>query len=158
MQKNITPSCTDAAPALGFTRRYAAAPEKVWRAWTDPQALAQWFGPEAGSVVSIADLDVRVGGRYHIRFGVPGEEENDVPGTYQEVEPGRKLVFSRAWKSTPGRVSRVTVVIEPEAGGTELVFRHEQFFDQIAAGNHGRGWTAAFTCLDRFLGGALSAG
>lgn len=142
---------TQSSPAVTFTRHYKATPEKVWRAWTDPQAIAQWFGPDDGGVVSVAEMDVRVGGRYHIRFGVPGEDEHDVSGVYSEVVPHQKLVFSWAWKSTPERVSRVTVVLQAEAAGTELIFRHEQFFDQAARDRHQQGWVGAFAKLDRLL-------
>jgi uncharacterized protein YndB with AHSA1/START domain len=142
---------TQISPAVIFTRHYKATPEKVWRAWTDPQALAQWFGPDDGGLVALAELDVRVGGRYHIRFGVPGDEEHNVSGVYQEVVPNKKLVFSWAWQSTPERVSRVTVVLQPESGGTELIFRHEQFFDEAARDRHEEGWGGAFIKLDRLL-------
>jgi uncharacterized protein YndB with AHSA1/START domain len=96
-------------------------------------------------------MDVRVGGRYHIRFGVPGGEEHNVSGVYQEVVVNRKLVFSWAWQSTPERVSRVTVTLQPSGPGTELVFVHEQFFDQAARDRHNQGWAGAFAKLDRFL-------
>lgn len=138
-------------PSVNFTRHYKASPEKVWRAWTDPQALARWFGPDPDSVVSVADLDVRVGGRYHIRFGAPGGEVHDVSGVYQEVVPTQKLVFSWAWKSTPERVSQVTVMLRPWDGGTELTFVHEKFFDQAARDGHNQGWTGAFAKLDRLF-------
>ncbi|MGH8857904.1 MAG: SRPBCC family protein [Polaromonas sp.] len=144
-------SSTQDRPSVNFTRHYNVAPEKVWRAWTDPKALAQWFGPDSEGVVSLADMDVRVGGRYHIRFGVPGGEEHDVSGVYQEVTPGRKLVFSWAWKSTPERVSLVTVTLQPSGSGTELTFVHEKFYDQAARDGHNQGWTGAFAKLDRFL-------
>jgi uncharacterized protein YndB with AHSA1/START domain len=142
---------TQSSSAVIFTRHYKVAPEKVWRAWTDPQALAQWFGPDDAGVVALAELDVRVGGRYHIRFGVPGQEKHNVSGVYQEVVPNEKLVFSWAWQSTPERVSRVTVVLQPESGGTELIFRHEQFFDEVARDRHEEGWGGAFIKLDRLL-------
>ena len=65
--------CRDAElasrPSLTLKRRFNAAPEKVYAAWTDPQKLVQWFGPaqvEEGSVK--ADIDLRVGGRYRISF------------------------------------------------------------------------------------------
>jgi uncharacterized protein YndB with AHSA1/START domain len=154
MQCNAAPDRAEAAPVVRFTRRYAAAPEKVWRAWTDPEVLARWFGPEEGTVVSLAELDVRVGGRYHICFGVPGGEQHDVSGVYQEVVIHEKLVFSWAWKSTPERVSRVTVALQPDGAGCELIFRHEQFFDQAARDGHEQGWSGAFVKLDRFLADA----
>jgi len=134
-------------PSVNFTRHYQASPEKVWRAWTDPQALARWFGPDPESVVSVASLDVRVGGRYHIRFGVPGGEVHDVSGVYQEVLPSGKLVFSWAWKSSPERVSQVSVMLRPRDGGTELTFVHEKFYDQAACDSHNQGWTGAFARL-----------
>jgi uncharacterized protein YndB with AHSA1/START domain len=55
-------------PSLAITRHYPVAPEKVWRAWTDPQALSRWFGPGEMDTVIRAELDVRVGGRYRIEF------------------------------------------------------------------------------------------
>ena len=65
-------SATQDRPLVNITRHYNASPEKVWRAWTDSQALARWFGTGEEGVVSLARMDVRVDGRYHIRFGVPG--------------------------------------------------------------------------------------
>ena len=87
-----------------------------------------------------------------IRFGVPGGEEHNVAGAYHEVALNQKLVFSWAWQSTPERVSRVTVLLRPKDGGTELNFRHEQFFDQAARDGHNQGWAGAFAKLDRLLG------
>jgi uncharacterized protein YndB with AHSA1/START domain len=142
---------TQSSPAVVFTRHYQVAPEKVWRAWTDPQALARWFGPDEAGVVSVIEMDVRVGGRYHIRFGVPGAEEHNVLGVYQQVVPHEKIVFSWAWQSTPERVSRVTVVMQAEGSGTEMTFRHEQFFDEAARDRHHQGWSGAMDKLDRFM-------
>src|SRR5471032_2326937 len=95
-------------PSLRLVRHYPVAPEKVWRAWTDPQKLKRWFGPDPADEVTLAETDLRVGGRYHIVFGKPGGEVHDVCGVYEEVELNRKLVFSWAWISTPERVSQVT--------------------------------------------------
>jgi uncharacterized protein YndB with AHSA1/START domain len=136
---------------LRLTRIYPVAPEKVWRAWTDPQALSRWFGPADTEAVTQAQMDVREGGTYSIRFRTADGQEHAVSGVYQAVEPGRKLVFSWAWQSTPERVSRVTVLMRPTEGGTELDFRHDRFFSDEARVNHMRGWTGTFTKLDAFL-------
>jgi uncharacterized protein YndB with AHSA1/START domain len=151
MERSTTQGQSQGKKSVDFTRHYPVAPEKVWRAWTDPQALAQWFGPEEGSKVTIADMDVRVGGRYHIRFGVPGQETHDVEGTYLEVELHRKLVFDWGWKSTPERISLVTITLKPSGSGTELVFKHEKFYDQAARDSHNEGWAGAFVKLDKLL-------
>lgn len=150
-------STTQDRPAVNITRHYPVSPEKVWRAWTDPQALVQWFGPDPAGVVSIADVDLRVGGRYHIQFGVPGQETHDVSGNYLEVEPHRRLVFDWCWKSTPERVSLVSLAFKPSGAGTELVFVHERFFDQAAREGHNQGWAGAFLKLDKLLAPAPSA-
>jgi uncharacterized protein YndB with AHSA1/START domain len=96
-------------------------------------------------------MDVRVGGRYHIAFRTQDGEQHDVSGVYQEIVPLRRLRFTWAWKSTPDRVSLVTIDLEPDGGGCELRFRHDRFFDQAARDGHERGWTATFTKLDRFV-------
>jgi uncharacterized protein YndB with AHSA1/START domain len=138
-------------PSLSITRHYAVPPEKVWRAWTEPQALSRWFGPADTEAVTRADLDVRVGGRYHIAFSTSDGEQHDVSGVYQEVEENRRLSFTWAWKSTPERVSVVTIELEPVDNGCELRFRHDRFFDQAARDNHQRGWAGTFAKLDRYL-------
>jgi uncharacterized protein YndB with AHSA1/START domain len=138
--------------AVHLTREYPAGCEKVWRAWTDPQALSRWFGPGDTECVTLAETDVRVGGRYAIAFRGSDGEEHGVCGIYQEVTPHSKLSFTWAWKSTPERVSLVTLMLRPTAsGGTQLDFRHERFFDSAARDNHERGWTGTFQKLDRFL-------
>jgi len=102
--------------------------------------------------VTRADLDVRAGGRYHIAFRTQDGEQHDVSGVYQEVLEYRRLVFTWAWKSTPDRVSLVTVAFEPAEGGCDLHFLHQKFFDQQACNNHERGWTATLDKLDKVLG------
>lgn len=140
-------------PSLRIARAYPVAPEKVWRAWTEAQALERWWAPTPGDRVSLAQLDVRPGGRFRIVFGGPQGTDNEVQGIYKEVELHRKLVFTWTWpNSTPERESLVTIVFRAAGGGTELDFRHEQFFDEAARDGHNRGWSRALDSLDRFLG------
>ena len=141
---------TQDKPSLHLTRNYSAAPEKVWRAWTDPQALSAWFGP-GGASVTQAEMDVRVGGRYTIAFRTSDGEQHRVSGVYEEVQAKRKLCFTWAWQSTPDRVSLVTIELRPALDGTELKFRHDRFFDEAARASHERGWTATLEKLERFL-------
>ena len=139
-------------PFLALNRHYPVAPEKVYRAWTDPQAIKRWWGPGGQEPVSVAELDVRVGGRFRIVFGGPEGRAHEVQGVYQEVVPNRKLVFTWTWpNSTPERESVVTIVFRETRGGTVLDFRHEQFFDEAARDGHERGWGEAFDKLDAYL-------
>ena len=139
-------------PFLTLSRRYPVAPEKVYRAWTDPEAIKRWWGPGPQESVSLAELDVRVGGRLRIVFGGADGKANECAGVYKEVVPNRRLVFTWHWpRTTPERVSLVTITLEPVAEGTNLVLRHEQFFDEAARDGHRRGWGAALDNLTTFL-------
>lgn len=139
-----------AKPSLTLRRWLNAAPARVYAAWTDPEKLAQWWGPGTPDDVVVADMDIRVGGDFHIGFAYAGERHN-VHGTYQEVVPGEKLVFSWYWKSTPERVSLVTVRCRPDGEGCMLTLIHEQFSDEAARLGHTRGWTASLNKLEAYF-------
>ena len=142
-------------PSLALDRHYPVAPEKVWRAWTDAEAVKRWWGPGPREPVSLAELDVRVGGRFRIVFGGPDGKMHECAGVYKEVVPNRKLVFTWHWpNSTPERVSVVTIVFEAVGKGTELHFKHEQLFDEKARDDHKRGWSASLDKLADFFKGA----
>lgn len=139
---------TFAKPSLTLKRRIDAAPAKVYAAWTQPEKIALWFGPDSGEVLE-AQLDPRVGGQFHIAFKTESGERHDVAGRYREVEPDRKLVFTWAWKSTPERESLVTLTMKPDGDGTLLTVLHEQFFDEKARDGHRMGWLGALDKLER---------
>ena len=136
-------------PSLTIKRRFKAPPDKVFAAWTDPRQIVKWMG-NAQITHCEAELDVRTGGRYHIRMTTPGDEHN-VGGVYREVVPNRKLVFTWAWRSTPERESLVTVDLKAEGDGTIMTFTHEHFFDEDARDRHNQGWTASFDKLEKYF-------
>jgi uncharacterized protein YndB with AHSA1/START domain len=142
-----------ASTEVSIRRRYRATPEKVWRAWTDPQALTQWFSPSSSAANTSAEIDLSVGGRFRIAFVAPDGETHEASGVYQEIVPLHRLVFSWAWRSTPERVSRISIELAPVDGGTELSFVHDRFFDQKARDNHAGGWPLFFTNLEHHLEG-----
>jgi uncharacterized protein YndB with AHSA1/START domain len=113
--------------------------------------MKQWIGPADTGEVLATELDVRVGGRYHIAFTTADGERHDVSGIYQEVDAPRKLSFTWAWKSTPERESLVTIALFAENGGTRMEFVHERFFDAAARDGHQRGWTGSLEKLQRHL-------
>jgi uncharacterized protein YndB with AHSA1/START domain len=144
-------AATKEKPTISIVRTFKAAPEKVWRAWTDAQTLKQWMAPSDAFAVLLAEADVRVGGRYRIVMKAPDGEEHDLSGVYREVTPNRKLVFTWAWRSTPERESLVTVELRAAGGGTELSLKHEQFFDAAARDRHQHGWDGCIGRLERLL-------
>jgi len=137
-------------PSLTLKRRLNAGPEKVYAAWTDPEKIVKWFGPDSGPVTH-AEADVRVGGHYAVTFHTEDGEEHNVGGIYREVVPNEKLAFTWAWRTMPERESFVTVLIKPDGAGSILTLIHEQFFDEPARDRHAVGWTGCLDKLERYL-------
>src|SRR5690349_19807259 len=124
MTMNVTTSTTE--PTLTMTRVFDAPRELVFRAWTDPEQVAQWFAPR-GFTVPRAVLDVRVGGTWQIDMQAPDGSAYPNKGTYLEIVPPEKIVYSdvvddneQAWGDTPPPSSTVTVLFEEEDGKTRL--------------------------------------
>jgi uncharacterized protein YndB with AHSA1/START domain len=79
-------------PSLTLERRLNASPARVFSAWTDPQQMKRWWGPDEVETVR-AEADARVGGRFRVIMRTPDGEEHDVGGVYREVVRDEKLVF-----------------------------------------------------------------
>jgi uncharacterized protein YndB with AHSA1/START domain len=134
-------------PSLTIVRRFKASPAKVYAAWTRPELMARWWGPDAGPVLS-AEADARVGGRFRVVFQTLDGETHDCRGEYREVEADSKLVFTWEWVTMPERRSLVTIRLRATEVGTEMNFTHAQFADEAARDGHRIGWTGAFEKLD----------
>jgi uncharacterized protein YndB with AHSA1/START domain len=134
------------APSLTLVRRIKAKPARVYAAWTQPELMARWFGPDAGPVLS-AESDAKPGGRFRVVFRTLSGEQHECSGVYREAEPERRLVFTWSWVTTPERESLVTVELRPAPDGTELTLTHAQFFDEAARDGHRRGWSASLDKL-----------
>ncbi|NMM00588.1 SRPBCC domain-containing protein [Paraburkholderia sp. RP-4-7] len=148
---------TQEKPSLTIVRRIKAPPARVYAAWTRPELMARWWGPDAGPVLS-AEADPRVGGRFRVVFQTLDGETHDCRGEYLEVEADRKLVFTWEWVTMPERRSLVTIRLRPVEDETELNFTHAQFFDEIARDDHQAGWNDAFEKLDALMAELEDAG
>lgn len=138
-------------PSLSITRHYNASPEKVWHAWTDPEAMKRWWRPDDTFSTAVTEADVRVGGRFRVRMISPEGKELEVSGVYLVVIPTRKLVFTWIWNDTSQRETRVTVTLRPSGSGTELELKHEHFFDTEDRDSHQEGWRGSLVLLERSL-------
>ena len=143
-------------PSLTIVRRIKAPPARVYAAWTRPELMARWWGPDGGPVLS-TEADPRVGGRFRVVFQTLDGETHDCSGEYQEVELDRKLVFTWQWVTLPERQSLVSIRFRPIEEGTELTFTHSQFFDEAARDGHRVGWTGSFEKLEALLAELESA-
>ena len=118
---------TDAAEKdLGLERLIDAPPERVYRAWTEPALLKQWFAPQPFTT-PVAELDVRPGGASLIVMRGPDGMEMPNRGVYLEVVPNRRLVFTDAYQSAwaPSDKPFMTVILtfEPEGAKTRYAVR-----------------------------------
>jgi uncharacterized protein YndB with AHSA1/START domain len=124
-------------------RRTLPAPvERVWRALTEPKALAAWFWPERFGTT--AEVDLRTGGRYRIE-GAPMA----VSGEYVEVDPMTKLAFTWRWDGE-AHESLVTMTLTESDGGTDLLIVHERL-PEAEVDSHAQGWSDCLGRLPAYL-------
>jgi uncharacterized protein YndB with AHSA1/START domain len=139
--------------SLNLKRFYPVAPEKVWRAWTDPKALGLWFRPNATFSIPVAQADVRVGGGFRILMVNAQGEEFDLNGIYLEVAAGRRLVMTWGWRNQSEHESLVTVNFLASQGGTQVELRHDRYRDFENEPTHEEGWNGALDKLETHLQG-----
>lgn len=105
---------------LVLTRLIDAPREKLFRCWTEPDLLKQWFAP-APYTTPVAEIDLRVGGASNIVMRSPDGQEIPLPGTYLEIVPGRKLVFTDAytgdWVPKEGKPFMTAIITFDDEGG-----------------------------------------
>jgi uncharacterized protein YndB with AHSA1/START domain len=107
--------------ALLLTRSLRAPRAALWRCWTEPELLKQWFCPKPWRV-SRAEVDVRPGGSSRIVMNGPNGEAHDLPGVYLDVVPLERLVFTdafkRAWEPSGKAFMVGAITFADEPGGT----------------------------------------
>jgi uncharacterized protein YndB with AHSA1/START domain len=106
---------------IGTTRSFKAPIALVWRMWTEPEHLVQWWGPD-GFRVTMHEMDVRAGGNWS--FIMHGPDGRDYPNqsTYVEVVPHKRIVYRHA---KPAFTSTVTFADR----GQETVIEMNMLFD-----------------------------
>jgi uncharacterized protein YndB with AHSA1/START domain len=124
--------------------------EQVWKAWTEPAFVLNFFGSDLDGWGVKAELDVRPGGKYQVTFANSDGAEHTGNGVYTEVKAFNCLTFTWTWKSEPGVESFVTVVLIPEGDFTRLQFQHANV-GTASAHNYLYGWQQSFLKLERML-------
>jgi uncharacterized protein YndB with AHSA1/START domain len=152
------PALDDAPRPLIITRDFRASRERVWRAWTQPDAIIRWHGPAFYPAAEFA-ADVRVGGAW--RACLKSDKIGDVllwqSGRYLVVTPPERLEFTFAWETPdhedgPGVQTHVIIRLEELAdGGTRMHFSQTGFLSRKSSMSHSTGWTGTFDRLTEFL-------
>ena len=108
-----------------ITRVFDAPRELVFKAWTDPKIMKEWYGPKMFTN-SVCELDVRVGGAWHIVMRGPDGVEYPGRGVYREIVKPERLVFTSEATDKDGKVilaGLATVAFVEEGGKTKLTLR-----------------------------------
>jgi uncharacterized protein YndB with AHSA1/START domain len=135
--------------SLTLVRRIAARPSIVFDALTKPEGIVQWWGPDDGPVL-IAETDVRVGGRFRIRFRMRDGSEHESSGEYLEVRSPERLAMSWRWLGDEdAKESRLEFELRAVAGGTELTLTHSALATAQTRRSHEQGWSGALDKLVR---------
>nr|WP_052477564.1 SRPBCC domain-containing protein [Kibdelosporangium sp. MJ126-NF4]CEL12781.1 Probable glutathione S-transferase-related transmembrane protein [Kibdelosporangium sp. MJ126-NF4]CTQ98467.1 Probable glutathione S-transferase-related transmembrane protein (EC 2.5.1.18) [Kibdelosporangium sp. MJ126-NF4] len=147
-------------------RTIPGPPERVYRAWLDPEIMHRWFAPAEFTVAKV-EVDGRVGGRVSVwQQDADGNHVGGLEATIEELAPGERIVLG--WHfvgpdraTDPARASRLTVTFTsaPE-GGTLLHLTHEHLGAMVAfmpmadiADNVVAGWGSSLDTLVAILGG-----
>lgn len=145
---------TQAAGTVRVERTLEASADAVFDAWTNPEVLRRWWKAAPNHEVTVADVDLRVGGGYRLAMrNVESGEDFVVSGIYREVSRPDRLVYSWAWEGTgpyAGHESEVEVTFaEREPGRTTVTIEHAGLLDATSAADHRRGWEGVLETLAR---------
>jgi uncharacterized protein YndB with AHSA1/START domain len=154
-----------AGETLVITRTFNAPRELVWKAWTDPERLKCWWGPQ-GFTSPAARTDLRAGGSYLYAMRSPEGQDFWSTGVYREVVAPERIVATDSFADAEGNVVpashygmtgdwplelTVTVTFEALDGKTRLTLRHEGFPDRENREMAGAGWNQSFDKLEGCL-------
>lgn len=159
-----------APPVLVLSRRFAAPRELLWKAFTEPERLARWFGPK-GATIFASRMDFRPGGSYH--YGLKTADGGVLWGlfVYREIEPPARIALIASLSDENGGVARfplvetwplkveTTYLFAETDAGSELTLRAwpiEANAQEIATfagalGSMNDGWSGTFEKLDDYL-------
>jgi len=137
----------DTQTTLRLTRIINGKPDDVFRAWTDPELISRWSAPE-GHTVDESTTDLVVGGSYRLVMASAEGVRHTAFGTYREIIPGRKLVYTWDWEEEDSRMGEtiVTVLFNRLGETTEVILTHELFPTGDVRDEHEFGWNS---CLNR---------
>jgi uncharacterized protein YndB with AHSA1/START domain len=118
-QKNVTGSYRKSDCEFVMTRTFNAPRKLVFKAYTDPEAVPQWWGPR--DLVTVVDkMDVRIGGTWRYIQRASNGNEYAFNGTYKEIIPPSKVVSTFEFEGMPGHIVTDTVTFEEHKGQTTI--------------------------------------
>ncbi len=141
-----------ATNTIRLHRVLATKPEKVYRAFLDPDALARWLPPD-GFTGKVHDMDARVGGRYRMSFtNFTTGKAMAFAGDYRELVPNQRLRYGDRFEdpAIPGDIE-VTVQLKAVPSGTEIDIVQSGLPDLIPPDACYLGWQQSLQNLARLV-------
>jgi uncharacterized protein YndB with AHSA1/START domain len=136
--------------SVTLVRRIKARPQIVFDAVTTPEGITQWWGPDAGPVLA-AEVDLRVGGRYRVRFlRMLDSTEYESSGEFLEIVRPQLVVMSWRWRDhvPDAGESRLQFELKAIPEGTELTLIHAQLQNEETRLSHEDGWAGSLDKLE----------
>lgn len=135
-------------------RVFNATRERVWRAYTEPDLVAQWWG--RGNRLVIERLEVERGGHWRFVEHTPEGEAHGFEGRFREVTPPERLVMTFEWDGMPGHVVVDATTFEDLGDGrtrvvTESLFHTPEERDGMLASGMEQGLAQSYAALERVL-------
>jgi uncharacterized protein YndB with AHSA1/START domain len=137
---------------LEMNRSLPAPPSVVFEAFTDPNELARWWGPEGFSTPSL-EFDPRVGESYRIEMQPREGDAFYLTGEFRVVDPPTRLAYTFRWEDPdPADVETVVDLSFRDFGeSTEVVLTQGLFKTEARRALHRDGWTDCFNKLEALL-------
>jgi uncharacterized protein YndB with AHSA1/START domain len=137
--------------SVTLVRRIRAEPSTVFELLSTAEGLTAWWGPDDFPVLS-AEADVRIGGRFRVRFRSVDGAEHECAGEFLQIEPPTLIAMSWRWTSggepaEQGAVSRLELSLRPIEAGTELTLIHSALRNAVSQASHRQGWEGALAKL-----------
>ena len=147
-------------PTLVITREFDAPPERVFRAYTDPDLVVQWLGPRR-MTMRLDRYEARTGGSYRYVHTDEDGTEYGFHGVFHEVRPHTRIAQTFTYEETPDRVSLETVAFEDLGGRTRVcatsLMESFEARDAMLSGGAEGGVREGHERLDALLRGARAA-
>jgi uncharacterized protein YndB with AHSA1/START domain len=137
---------------LEIKRVLPAVPSFVFGAFSAPDELAKWFGPEGFTIPGL-DFNPRVGDSYRIEMQPPEGDPFYLAGEFREVDPPARLAYTFAWEDPdPDDVENLVEQSFRDLGeSTEVVLTQGPFKTEARRELHRNGWTDSFHKLDQLI-------
>jgi uncharacterized protein YndB with AHSA1/START domain len=143
---------TSAERELVITRVFDAPRRLVFKAWTEPERIKEWWGPRGFTTLS-CEMDQRPGGAWRVRSRSLEGKDYVSQGIFRELVEPERLVFTYAWvdaEGEPGHETLVTVTFAEQSGKTVLTFHQGVFESTTSRDAHEEGWSSAFELLAEY--------